>query len=172
MSWLAAWPALGTFNSSISFSCFSGELLADASQRLPVRTARPWASPRLAAVTRLPSQCQDNLQPGTGAVGTGTFTALLRLKTPRGPADAALEPSGVSPAFTRLSLLRAVLLFFLCVVLGLQEEENVKKICAASAFEAVGITSGGAHGPRSGFHGALMCKPRTRFFRWLLVLWL
>lgn len=95
MSWLEAWPALGTFNSSISFSCFSGELLADASQRLPVRTARPWASPRLAAVTRLPSHCQDNLQPGTGAVGTGTFTALLRLKTPQGPADAALEPSGV-----------------------------------------------------------------------------
>lgn len=67
MSWLEMWPALGTFNSSISFSCSSGELLADASQRLPLRTARPWASPRLAAVTSVPSHCQDSLAQGLWA---------------------------------------------------------------------------------------------------------
>lgn len=66
--------------------------------------------------------CQDNLQPGTGAVGTGEASNTS------GCSRCCLRAIwSYSPAFTRLSLLRAVQLLFLCVVLGLQEEENVEK---------------------------------------------
>lgn len=71
-----------------------------------------------------------------------------------------------SPAFTRLSLLRAVQLLFLCLVLGLQEEENVEKsgvqvFLRLWASPLVGCMGWGQH---------LMCKPSTWFFRCLLVL--
>lgn len=88
MSWVEAWPALGTFNSSISFSRWSRELLADARQRLLARTARPRASPGLDAVALwlcLLSHSQDNLQPNCGVClpHAGTTTALGEARKPQ-----------------------------------------------------------------------------------------